>query len=91
MKSILVIDTPDNCSECPICASWQDSSFAIREYWCPVSGNKDVDPSNKPDKCPLTPLPTKYDMEDVVFDRDYDGEYEYGYNACINEILWGNE
>lgn len=84
-KAILVIDMPDCCYECfafddngdyPMClvtGEYRGYRFRARE--------------EKMDKCPLRLLPEKYDMNNVVCDRDYDGEYEYGYNACIDEIL----
>jgi hypothetical protein len=52
-KSVLIIDTPKSCGECPICASWQSSAFSVREYWCTVSENISVDPDDKPKWCPL--------------------------------------
>lgn len=88
-KAILVIDMPKCCKECSICASWQSSAFSIREYWCTTSDNMSVDPDDKPGWCPLKPLPEKYDMENYVGDRDYNGDFEYGYNQCIDEILGG--
>lgn len=52
-KAILIIDMPKKCSECSICASWQESAFSIREYWCPAMDNKNVEPNEKPIWCPL--------------------------------------
>ena len=62
-KAILVIDMPDCCGECPIHASYADSAFSIREYWCTTIG-EDVNPKTKPDWCPLKPLPEKDALED---------------------------
>lgn len=82
-KAILVIDMPKNCGECSICASWQESAYSTREYWCPVMDNKDVEPNKKPDWCPLKELPEK---------KKYDWQrYDKGYNACIGDILKGSE
>lgn len=84
-KSILVMDTPDRCWKCDACASWQESAFSDREYWCCVK-DKDVDPNSKPDWCPLITAPKKnYDG----FLNDWEKGYKAGYNACINEILGG--
>ena len=90
-KAILVIDMPSCCNECSL--MWEDEY----SYYCPVRLHENITDlyrdyiitSDKPEWCPLRPIPTKYNMKDVVFDRDYDGDYEYGYNACIDEILWG--
>lgn len=52
-KAVLVIDMPQKCSECRICASWQSCAFSVREYWCPAMDNKEVEPNEKPIWCPL--------------------------------------
>ena len=82
-KSVLIIDTPDSCRECPLC--WEDH-ITYRDY-CRIT-NDHIWTTAKPEWCPLKPLPEKYDM-DVVCARDFDGDYEYGYNTCIDEILGG--
>ena len=85
-KAILVIDMPSRCGECPICASYAESAWSPRDYWCPVMENKDVNPNNKSDWCPLKPIPKKlYIGKDGIMDCTND--YPYGWNACINEIL----
>lgn len=87
-KSILVIDTPNNCGECKICASWQSSAFSIREYWCAASESGYVDPDGKPDWCPLKPVPEKRDEKGLWTMSGYiDDKYSDGYNACIDEIV----
>ena len=87
-KAILVIDMPSCCNECPICASYAESAFSPREYWCVASENTDVDPYNKPSWCPLKPPPEKYDMEyAITHSFDEDGDYELGWNQCIDNIL----
>lgn len=84
-KSVLIIDTPASCSECPL---FFDS---YTDMCCQASYNRTINypyPKDfKQDWCPLKPVPDKYDVENITCDRDYDGEYEYGYNACIDEIL----
>ena len=82
-KAILVIDMPKCCNQCPICATYQQSSSSVREYWCPVNGN-DVEPLNKPPHwCPLKELPQK---DNDVYFEDYDKGYRHGWNACIDKI-----
>lgn len=80
-KSILVLDTPENCTECPleldvdgkyntnICRGCQKYSF-------------NPDSNNKPGWCPLKELPPKLYSEKPV------AVYK-GWNACIDEILRG--
>lgn len=86
-KAILVMDMPESCSECSICASWQSSAFSAREYWCPVMENKDVEPNKKPDWCPLKELPEK---KENAIGANYQ-RFVNGYNACIDDILKGGE
>lgn len=99
-KAILVIDMPSCCNECPICASYAESAFSIREYWCTASDNTDVDPYDKPKWCPLKPVPEKIDVPDFddtvkaesenAFEVGmymYDRGHYRGYNLCIDKIL----
>ena len=83
-KAILVIDMPDSCGECPIHASYADSAFSIREYWCTVKG-EDINPKTKPDWCPLKPAP---ELQDVWSDDD---DWVMGYNNCVREIIGREE
>ena len=85
-KSILVIDTPKCCRECPVCASYAESAFSPREYWCSPMDNRDAEPEDKPDWCPLKPVP-EYEL---VWYDDEKSDWERGYNDCIDEILGGN-
>lgn len=85
-KAILVIDMPNSCYECPICATW-DVFPSVEEYYCTAT-NDSVNRSSKPDWCPLKPLPEKYEIDrNKCSDLFYEFELEYGYNACIDEIL----
>lgn len=87
-KAIFIMDMPENCVKCnlrfdnygicDICILADDVIDAYYETY------------TKPDWCPLKELPEKYDIEDVLkkpHDRDWTGEFEAGYNACIDEIL----
>ena len=80
-KAILVIDMPDSCKECMCYVLGASNNF------CEITRFAIFDSATKPNHCPLKPIPEKYDMNNVVCDRDYKGEYEDGYNACIDEIL----
>lgn len=81
-KAILVIDMPDSCIKCPVCASYQASAFSFREYWCSTNG-KDVEPYSKPEWCPLMPAPE----EQLIWYGDDSQDWDKGYNACLREIL----
>lgn len=76
-KSVLVIDTPENCGKCKF----------ISTFWCRATGDRRV-PNNDviPNWCPLKSLPKYKSMEKS-------GEYEYskmhGWNRCIDEITGG--
>lgn len=90
-KEILIIDVPAKCIDCPICASYQESAFSYREYWCTAAENRDVEPENKPIWCPLKDLPKKvqsFECEELCDAEDwYDSGYAAGWNACIDKIL----
>ena len=82
-KAILVIDMPENCAECfalddnsdyPICIiTGQQRGYTFRTR------------EQKMDRCPLQPMPEKYDIPDSDF------EYELGFNKCIDWILGGDK
>ena len=87
-KAILIIDMPSCCRECPVCASYQESAFSIREYWCPPMNNRDAEPESKPKWCPLKPLPDKmYESGTWTMSGYIADEFPNGWNACIEEIL----
>lgn len=73
-KSVLVIDTPENCGKCKF----------ISEFWCRAMNGRRV-PNNDviPDWCPLKPLPEK--MTGVA-QTDHWNSIKAGWNACIDEI-----
>lgn len=83
-KAILIIDMPSCCGECPIHASYTDSAFSIREYWCAAVG-EDVNPKTKPDWCPLKELPERMEGYDSI--KWQWGEYEDGWNHCIDCLV----
>ena len=82
MKSILVIDTPKDCYDCPC------SNEGC--YLCQISRRQLEDDfqEKRPSWCPLKELPSnkeiKGDWENVV-DVWIDGA-NYGYNKCLNDI-----
>lgn len=81
-KSVLVIDTPENCGKCKF----------ISGFWCRAMNGRRV-PNNDviPNWCPLKPLPEKKEyivpIDNVESQKDI---IAVGWNACINEITGGN-
>lgn len=94
-KSVLVIDTPENCYDCPFGTEYcGDSEY---EGYCELAEcldsdmrliteeHYDYESESRPDWCPLKPLPEKMIIPRGA--RNTDGlEYAFGYNTCINEI-----
>ena len=78
-KAILVIDMPNSCMDCPLCASYEIVS-SVEEYWCDIA-NKNVNQDGRPDWCPLQEAPE----EQLVWGDDSD--WELGYNSCLREIV----
>lgn len=77
-KSVLMIDTPENCGKCKF----------ISEFWCRAMDGRRV-PNNDviPDWCPLKPLPEKKEyivpIDNVESQKDI---IAVGWNACLREI-----
>lgn len=85
-KSILVIDTPENCVKCDL----KDGYFCGKtKRWI------DEDCFPKPDWCPLRELPkkkpkVKYHGNGCFgINEAMKNSFNLGFNACINEILKG--
>ncbi len=76
-KSVLVIDTPENCGKCKF----------ISGFWCRAMNGRRV-PNNDviPNWCPLKPLPEKMTEVDST---DYWNSIKAGWNGCINKITGG--
>ena len=77
-KSVLVIDTPENCGKCKFI-----SVFWCRAMHCRRVPNNDVIPN----WCPLKPLPEKKEyivpIDNVESQKDI---IAVGWNACLREI-----
>ena len=103
-KSVLIIDTPKNCSHCLRCYREKNSKNKYI-YFCGhkvFSGNGDaeqysVDPEGiKPDWCPLSPLPSYRPINEDIRRGDTKSMthlitsiHDIGYNECLDEILKG--
>lgn len=77
-KSVLVINTPEDCGKCKF----------ISGFWCRAMGGRRV-PNNDviPDWCPLMDLPEK-DNGDYPANTS-DAGFAEGWNQCIDEITGG--
>ena len=82
-KAILVIDMPDGCAKCP---------FVLHEdegwLYCGIHNSDTAYAFQRADYCPLKPLPKK----SLTGKSDYFqwGDWEDGWNACIDELVLDN-
>lgn len=85
-KAVLVMDMPNNCIDCP--CHFAGMSTVV----CGVNKKKlltdDIE-TYKPDWCPLRELPKK--KEDNANNSESFACFKLGYNACIDELLKGEE
>ena len=77
-KSVLVIDTPENCRSCYL------RGFTLNLQYCRGKLKDIKDVSTKPDWCPLMDLPEK-DNGDYPANTS-DAGFVEGWNQCIDEI-----
>ena len=96
-KSVLVMETPENCYDCPFgteyCGSFNyDGNCELAECLGNVmtlitEEQYDYESKAKPDWCPLKPLPEKKEyivpIDNVESQKDI---IAVGWNACIDEI-----
>lgn len=98
-KSILVIDTPENCLDCRFCYELDEGAEAC----CSISDDdkdailmKKIDCEygycqGKPDWCPLKPLPEKKEYVDPTSSaKAKKNIIAVGWNTCINMIVKGD-
>ena len=99
-KSVLVIDTPENCLDCQFCYELDEGVEAccsIMDDDKDKSLMKEIDCEygycqGKPDWCPLKPLPEKKEyivpIDNVESQKDI---IAVGWNACLREITKGGD
>ena len=84
-KSILVIDTPENCASCQMC-NMNLFDISKSDVQCQLNKNEDISwgkaETEKPDWCPLKEIPKKPDSPPINSES-----YVAGWNDCIDEIL----
>ena len=82
MKSILVLETPTNCIDCPLQAD--DKACGITET--SFIAEKGFDPAEgKLKDCPLKDLPNKQVCNEYNFEN-YTNGINIGWNRCLAEI-----
>ena len=82
MKSVLVIDTPERCEDCP-CAYFTEG--ATSDY-CRVTDSDIEDGMLILEDCPLKKLPQIRPCNYYDFEH-YTSGYDKGWNDCIEHIL----
>lgn len=88
-KCVLVMDMPSSCVKCGL------YEYAISRCNATDKFQNDISEDFKPEWCPLKPMPEKvetFNCEELCdVDDWYDSGYNNGYNACIDELLKGEE
>lgn len=80
-KSILIIDTPEDCEDCPLSYRHLDGDWgtACAYYWRRVYKDKE---------CPLKELPELRQEADVM---PFEPDYNIGWNDCLRAIEGGDD
>ena len=91
-KAILVMDMPSSCMGCNFlhCEIEENKEYCeARE----IRKQVDLTKKEKPDWCPLKPMPSKIGMEEALKMQRSGciGDVINSYNACIDEILGDKE
>ena len=80
-KSVLVIDTPENCRSCYL------QGFMLNLQYCRGKLKDIKDTSVKPDWCPLKPLPEKKSTTAPVSNYEVQKNlFAAGWNSYIDKI-----
>lgn len=95
-KSVLVIDTPESCYDCPFgtayCSGIEYVAYCeladCLDYdaFLMTEEHYDCESKSRPDWCPLKPLPEKFDNEKDRKLGDFEPLFKIGWNACIDSI-----
>ena len=84
-KGIIVIDMPENCQCCPFLIKDMRLKTGLCAVWESLHDDMHIIPPEyeKPDWCPLRPLPEKRDTPALNTVYDW---HDNGWNACIKAI-----
>lgn len=80
MKSVIVIETPASCNECPGLLQMEEDNLPTCIY-----ANRIKYYAEKPQWCPLRALPEKW--EEKPYNSASRRDWQRGYNRCIDDIL----
>ena len=81
-KMIAVLDNINDCSDCPLCIKMDDTCWKCNMAKIYMGG---LDLDKRPDFCPLQEVPEKLEGDNSI--RYQWGDYEDGWNNCLNEIV----
>lgn len=101
-KSILVIDTPENCYDCPFgteyCGNleydWLCELADCLDYdaFLMTEEHYDRESKSRPEWCPLKPLPEKKSTTAPVSNYEVQKNlFAAGWNNCIDKITGGGD
>lgn len=103
-KSVIVIDTPESCRNCPLHSFDSFSLYckAVKDDWGWCSPSRKICDNHekcvKPYWCPLSPLPEYRPINEDIRRGDTKSMthlitsiHDIGYNECLDEILKGNK
>lgn len=96
-KSVLVIDTPENCYDCPFGTAYcgeieyeglcELADCLDHDVILMTEEHYDCESKSRPDWCPLKPMPEKKEyivpIDNVESQKDI---IAVGWNTCVNEI-----
>ena len=98
-KSVLVIDTPESCYDCPFgtayCGELEYAGYCELadcldyDVILMTEEHYDCESKSRPDWCPLKPLPEKSTIENDM--TDYQCGMVDGRSQCIDEITGGGD
>ena len=100
-KSVLVIDTPENCYDCPFGTAYcgeieyeglcELADCLDHDVILMTEEHYDCESKSRPDWCPLKPMPEKKEyivpIDNVESQKDI---IAVGWNTCIDKIKGGN-
>ena len=89
-KSILVLDTPNSCRDCPL----RFDSHGLYEACVPVNAevyapvNEHYEEGTKPNWCPLRPLPSYKNLKpDNSLESQLSYQFNQGFNNRLSELV----
>ena len=81
-KAIALINAPKSCGECCF-----QKGLTVYGYACGIAKTMNKDTRNRPDWCPLIPLPKRHTAPKTA--TGYEIGYEDGWNDCLDKIAGG--